>query len=277
MAEKAAALVKAFFPNPSPKEWPANPEEACIKHSHFLKLWLVEKLNKKTARNAWKTACNGKLTIAKINSILNCIAEIRHFALRKWRNMKTGEKTHPSVLEVMATMRGQQPGKGTPDEKAWTPTKRLKSKAGPILMIAAEKLSGVEEDEVLSVSSNSGTAVSSVLCAEQLVKAGAVMKKPATGNCTPGSLQKAAGPKNFKRPASLQKAVWEQSASLGMVKTTMASQKAYVVTKLENGKESCLVNINVAKGELMDQLVHDSSLSKAKLVDLKNQLLREGA
>ena len=83
MAEKAAALVKAFFPNPSPKEWPANPEEACIKHSHFLKLWLVEKLNKKTARNAWKTACNGKLTIAEINSILNCIAEIRHFAFAK--------------------------------------------------------------------------------------------------------------------------------------------------------------------------------------------------
>ena len=172
-------------------------------------------------------------------------------------------------------------------EKAWTPTKRLKSKAGPILMVAAEELSGVEEAEVLSVSSNSGTAVSSVLCAEQLVKAGAVMK---TGNCTPvkkrpGSLQKAAGPKNFKRPASLQKAVLKQSASMGMVKATMASQKAYIVTKLENGKESCLVNINVAKGEkqasivakLMDQLVHDSSLSKAKLVDLKNQLLREGA
>ena len=70
-----------------------------------------------------------------------------------------------------------------------------------------------------------------------------------------------------------------------MVKATMASQKAYIVTTLENGKESCLVSINVAKGEkqasivakLMDQLVHDSSLSKAKLVDLKNQLLREGA
>ena len=68
-------------------------------------------------------------------------------------------------------------------------------------------------------------------------------------------------------------------------KATMASQKAYIATKLENGKESCLVNINVAKGEtqasvvakLMDQLVHDSSLNKAKLVDLKNQLLREGA
>ena len=103
----------------------------------------------------------------------------------------------------------------------------------------------------MSVSSNSGTAVSSVLCAEQLVKAGAAMKKPATGSCTPvkkrpGRLQKAAGPKNFKRPASLQKAVWKQSASLGMVKTTMASQKAYIVTKLENGKKSCLVNINVA-------------------------------
>ena len=219
-------------------------------------------------------------------------------------------------------MRGQQPGKGTPEkkqpgkgtpekkksspkkmaalpvaqaetvepEKAWTPTKRLKSKTGPILMVAAEELPGVEEDEVLSVFSSSGTAVSSLLCAEQLVKAGAVMKKPATGNCTPvkkrpGSLQKAAGPKNFKRPASLQKAVWKQSASLGMVKATMASQKAYIVTKLENGKESCLVNINVAKGEkqasivakLMDQLVHDSSLSKAKLVDLKSQMLREGA
>ena len=181
MAEKAAALVKPFFPHPSPKEWPANPEEACIKHSHFLKL-------------------------------------------------KTGEKTHPSVLAVIATMRGQQPGKGTPEkkqpgkgtrqlkkmaalpvakaetvepEKAWTPTKRLRSKTSPILMVSAEELSGVEEDEVLSVLSSSGTAVSSLLCGEQLVKAGAVMKKPATGNCTavkkrPGSLQKAAGPKTSR-------------------------------------------------------------------------------
>ena len=61
----------------------------------------------------------------------------------------------------------------------------------------------------------------------------------------------------------------------------MASQKAYIVTKLENGKEGCLVNINVAKGEkqasIVAKLVPDSSLSKAKLVDLKSQLLREGA
>ena len=81
-----------------------------------------------------KTACNGKLTIAEINSILNCIAEIRHFALGKWRNMKTGEKTHPSVLEVMATMRGQQPGKGTPDKKQpgkGTPEKRQPGKGTP--------------------------------------------------------------------------------------------------------------------------------------------------
>ena len=151
------------------------------------------------------------------------------------------------MLEVMATMRGQQPGKGTLEkkqpgkgapekkqpgkgapekkknspkkmallpvvqaetvepEKAWTPTKstkRLKSKAGPILMVAAEELSGVEEDDVLSVSSNSGTAVSSVLCAEQLVKAGAVMKKPATGNCTPVK----------KRPESLQKAAAKKTS-----------------------------------------------------------------
>ena len=182
MAEKAAALVKALFPHPSPKGRPANPEEACVTHSHFLKLWLVERLNKKTATSAWKTDCNGKLTVAEINLILNCIAEIRHFPLRKWRNMKTGENTHPSVLEVMATMRGQQPGKGTPEKKQpgkgtpekkksnpkkmaalpvaqtetvepenWTPTKRLPSKTSPILMVSAEELSGVGEDEVLSV------------------------------------------------------------------------------------------------------------------------------
>ena len=193
-----------------------------------------------------KQPAKGKLTAAEINSILNCIAEIRHFALRKWRNMKTGEKTYPSALEVMATMRGQQPGKGTPEkkqpgkgtpekkksspkkmaalpvaqaetvepEKAWTPTKRLKSKTGPILTVAVEELSGVEEDEVLSVSSNSGTAVSSALCAEQLVKAGAVMKKPATGNCTPVK-KRPGSPKKLQETCQPAKGCLEAKCQLG--------------------------------------------------------------
>ena len=56
-SEKARAVVKGFFQSqPGKAEWPGDPEEACIKHSSFLKLWLPMGLSKPKSREAWKGA-----------------------------------------------------------------------------------------------------------------------------------------------------------------------------------------------------------------------------
>ena len=112
-------------------------------------------------------------------------------------------------------------------------------------------------------------------------------KKPA---CKPAkALKRPRKPENAvkKRPAkSLEVATvshWVQSQSFGWMKATYASKKAYIVSKLEKaGKPSCLVNVNMNKGEKPSLLVQkllskaaEAGLSKEDIAQYKNGLLQE--
>ena len=112
-------------------------------------------------------------------------------------------------------------------------------------------------------------------------------KKPA---CKPAKAWKRPSkPANAgrKRPAkNLEVATvshWVQSHSFGWMKATYASKKAYIVSKLEKaGKPSCLVNVNIEKGEKQSLLVQkllskaaEAGLSKEDIVLYKNELLQE--
>ena len=63
----------------------------------------------------------------------------------------------------------------------------------------------------------------------------------------------------------------------------MPAKKAYIVSKLEKaGKPSCLVNVNIEKGEKQSLLVQkllskaaEAGLSKEDIVLYKNELLQE--
>ena len=287
----ATALVKGCFAKDfSASDWPTDTEEACKQHASFLKLWLPHNLNKPAARSAWKEACP-KLTHKDINCIVNKLQEARAWLKKKRRNLKNGDRTDPIVVNLLHSlyaMPGQsqspQSGQTVPKpakasnlplqeknkqpEEAWTPEKRLKSKTTPVIMVVPREAPEDMQDAI-SVSSSARTA-SSVLPVEVLLS----KPQPAKGS----NVKKKPG---MKRPASREKGVWKESLSHGLVKATHAAEKAYIVAKLENGKEKSLVNISLPKGEkqarivaqLMEKLATEH-ISKEKLVEFKNQLLK---
>ena len=300
-----AALIKGCFPTRcSASDWPEGPEEACIKHAEFLRLWMPYAFNKPDAREAWKEAFPSMPAAAR-DGIVNKCGEARKWLGRKWRNMKTGEKTHPKVKELMASVFKEEttpkrsickePAKGSSPsakpaeamakqlpvaegeekpEEACTPTKGLRSKTSPVIcMVMREDVDCNEAEEVLSVSSASvGVVPVQVLISNDQPATG--MKKPAAGMKKP-----VAGKATLKRPASLKQA-WKQSVSHGMVKATLATQKAYIVCKGEDGKERSLVNIALAKGDRQASIVaqlmlklENEPMTKEQLVELKNNLL----
>ena len=55
--EQGRAILKGIFQKqPVKADWPSDPEEACIKHSAFLKLWCPMGFSKPQSRAAWKGA-----------------------------------------------------------------------------------------------------------------------------------------------------------------------------------------------------------------------------
>ena len=232
--------------------------------------------SKPDAREAWKEAFPSMPAAAR-DGIVNKCGEARKWLGRKWRNMKTGEKTHPIVKDLLASIFKEEsnptlkrsvkePAKGSSPkaseakakqlpveeeeepEEACTPSKRLRCKTSPVIMVMPEAMDCNDAEEVLSVSSASvGVVPVQVLISNGQPATG--MKKPAAGMKKP-----AGGKATLKRPASLKQA-WKQSVSLGMVKATLATQKAYIVCKGENGKEKSLVNINLAKGDRQASIV----------------------
>ena len=103
-SEKARAVVKGFFQSqPGKAEWPGDPEEACIKHSSFLKLWLPMGLSKPKSREAWKGAFP-KMSQGDMNAMISGVAEARKWLGRKQRNLKTGDRTHPIIRDLMGSL-----------------------------------------------------------------------------------------------------------------------------------------------------------------------------
>ena len=98
--------------------------------------------------------------------------------------------------------------------------------------------------------------------------------------------------KSSKESASLQKAkcskksqgMLEEKPFLWFVKETKASNKAYIVSKPEEGsKPTCLVNVQLPRGPdqdrvmsaLMAKACEEASLEKKQLVSYKDQLLKD--
>ena len=89
-----AAVIKGFFTNTcSAIDWPQDPEDACIKHAEFLKVWIPYSFSEPDAREAWKEALP-RMSRTNRNAIVNSIAEAREWLGKTWKNLKTGEK-HP--------------------------------------------------------------------------------------------------------------------------------------------------------------------------------------
>ena len=74
---------------------------------------------------------------------------------------------------------------------------------------------------------------------------------------------------------------WLESQSFGWMKVTYASQKGYIVTKLEKAdKPTLLVNVGVPKGEkqslILKKLLEKAAQAgqtKEEIVEYKNSLL----
>ena len=76
---------------------------------------------------------------------------------------------------------------------------------------------------------------------------------------------------------------WKASVNFSWVKATFAAKKAYIVARDNHqSKPQCLVNLNMEKGPeqsrlmqiLLDKAQHQQGLSKAELVQIKNNLLK---
>ena len=88
-----------------------------------------------------------------------------------------------------------------------------------------------------------------------------------------------------KKPAKARnKKDWVVSKSFGFIHQTKATQKAYINAKPEMAdKPYCLVNVQVAAGQLQDMVMNkvfakaqEENMTKASLVHYKNELLEAG-
>lgn len=296
-SEKARAVVKGFFQSqPGKAEWPGDPEEACIKHSNFLKIWLPMGLSKPKSREAWKGAFP-KMSQGDMNAMISGVAEARKWLGRKQRNLKTGDRTHPIIRDLMGSLEasnGSSPtGKGrrstSPKGQAGSnsspkgPESQEQSQEQgslawrcPILLAEEEEPAMAVDVEIVSVTSTAVTASSKgVVPAQVLVK-----KKPAMATKAAEAKEPAQGRnKVVKRPDSLKK-VWHETLSHGLVKITKAAEKAYIVFKASDGKEKSLVNVHVKKGErqarimaILLEKLQTEEVDKETLVKFKNWLL----
>ena len=131
-SEKARAVVKGFFQSqPGKADWPGDPEEACIKHSNFLKLWLPMGLSKPKSREAWEGAFP-KMSPGDMNAIIGGVAEARKWLGRKQRNLKTGDRTHPIISDgVPGGQQWQQSDRKGPKEHQSERTGRKQQQPSP--------------------------------------------------------------------------------------------------------------------------------------------------
>lgn len=279
---KLVAFAKGFPDSCNANLWPADPEEACTRHALFLGVWFKHgALSKPVERQAMKEA-NHKLTTSECKLIVNQIHECKNFLRRKWKNLKTGEKTSGLLMGLMQSLFGTpQPAERpvrrlnqkTPKKKALQPAEE-KPEQGPAPITFLESPAAIlpSDQEVVEIES---TAASTAVSQQDLEPA----KRP--------SCKKV--PKKVpacKRPsaASKAKACWKKSLSFGFVKETKASNKAYIVSKPEEGsKPTCLVNVQLPRGPdqdrvmsaLMAKACEEASLEKKQLVSYKDQLLKD--
>ena len=185
------ALLKGFFARqPGHGDWPIDPEEACIKHAAFLKLWVPMGYTKPQARAAWKGAFP-KMPASDVNALITGTVEARKWLRRKQSNMKTGGKTHPIIKDLLkslygkniaepgssaspkghieksasssASPKGQEPTAKADSQESASSLRRLSTKTCPIMIAEPETAECPQARglEILSVSSAALTTAAS--------------------------------------------------------------------------------------------------------------------
>ena len=320
LGKSLVALIKGCLPNCRVDDFPADPENACKRQHQFLTLWYnTSCMRKPEERKAFEEACP-HLTKSEVKQIVNALHEYKSFLHRKNRNQKTDEKTEPVFKGLFQAILGnksqelvqglekkqseesqacQKPAKRlrsktTPEKEAFSekpeeapkPAAPASSSSGiyfawnhpePAEASQSDKVSSEAGESILTVSSSSGVVPASSLKPAKAGKAAspkAVYKKPSQKNQVPK--------KPAKKPAEANGS-WLASPSFGWVHETKASSKAYLVYKKAwQDKASCLVNVNLPKGEKQSQVMaalvekcKEEGWDKNKLVDYKNGLLAE--
>ena len=316
LVKSLVALIKGCLPNCRVDDFPADPENACKRQHQFLTLWYnTSCMRKPEERKAFEEACP-HLTKSEVKQIVNALHEYKSFLHRKNRNQKTGEKTEPvfkGLFQAILGNKSQELAQGLEKKQSeesqacQKPAQRLRSKTTPEKAAVSQKPEEAEQldaqassssgiyfawnqpepaeasqsdkvpseagESILSISSSSGLVpASSLKSAKASPKA--VQKKPSQKN----QVQK----KPAKKPAEATGS-WLASPSFGWVHETKASSKAYLVYKKAwQDKASCLVNVNLPKGEKQSQVMaalvekcKEEGWDKNKLVDYKNGLLAE--
>ncbi|CAE6972322.1 unnamed protein product [Symbiodinium sp. CCMP2592] len=293
--EQGKAVLKGFFTRqPAKADWPSDPEEACIKHASFLKLWCPMGCSKPQSRAAWKGAFP-RLPEGDMNAMINGVAEARKWLNRKHRNQKTGDRTHPIIRDLTQSERTNE---YFPTEHESERTSRQEQYCG----VQSERTSRQEQycgaanavdADVISLSTTAITASSKgVLAAGVLLQ-----KKPAMAKKAAKAKQPAKGKDKVLKKPSLKKSVeggahscklccvhlgkvWHETVSHGLVKVTKASAKAYITFKASDGKEKSLVNVNLEKGEkesrvmdLLLQKLQTEEVDRDSLLKFKEDLL----
>ena len=316
LVKSLVALIKGCLPNCRVDDFPADPENACKRQHQFLTLWYnTSCMRKPEERKAFQEACP-HLTKSEVKQIVNALHEYKSFLHRKNRNQKTGEKTEPvfkGLFQAILGNKSQELAQGLEKKQSeesqacQKPAKRLRSKTTPEKAAVSQKPEEAEQldapassssgiyfawnqpepaeasqsdkvppeagESILSISSSSGLVPApSLKSAKASPKA--VQKKPSQKN----QVQK----KPAKKPAEATGS-WLASPSFGWVHEAKASSKAYLVYKKAwQDKASCLVNVNLPKGEKQSQVMaalvekcKEEGWDKNKLVDYKNGLLAE--
>ena len=304
------AVLKGCMTEAQARAWPLDPQVACKGYASFVKQYLSMGEHTKPETKAALKIAFPSLTEPDSKKLLNGLNDVKNFLKKKWKNLKSGEKTDPILLSLMKAL-FQQEELDSPAQVAGKPAEGCASSSKPAegcgnvgapklpvkkgLMIASIPTSQESEDvaDVLSISSVSEVSAS------LLVKAAQVYKRPSAGSASPAS-KKPATKKGKTQPAkassssTLQPAkarpalviadknVWTPSLSFGYLKGTYASEKAYIVYKPEKAaKPSCLVNVALPRGEAQTdvmrkllEMASQASLTKADVVTFKNNLLK---
>lgn len=276
--QQGKAVLKGFFARqPAKADWPADPEEACIKHASFLKLWCPMGFSKPQSREAWKGAFP-KMAAGDINAMLQGTAEARKWLGRKWRNLKTGDRTHPIIKDLLHSLNNEQgtnnvnspkgrpstsspkgrpsldqPGKPesslrdepetAAEESQSSSLRRLNTKTSrcPILVAEAEPAMAVMDVEVVSVTSTALTASS-----KGVLSAG-VLKKPATA-AKKAAKAKAANSKKAaeaKEPAKGKKVL----KSPGSLKKVWHETVSHGLVKVTRASEKAYITYKASDGK----------------------------
>ena len=300
------AVLKGCMTEAQARAWPLDPQVACEGYASFVKQYLSMGEHTKPETKAALKIAFPSLTDADSKKLLNGFNDVKNFLKKKWKNLKSGEKTDPILLSLMKAL-FQKEELDSPAQVADKPAQGCASSSKPAtgcgeapklpvkagLMIATIPTSQESEDrtDVVSISSVSEVPAS------QLVKAAQaqVKKRPCAGAASPASNRSATKDKTKPAKASssqpakarpalviADKNVWTPSLSFGYLKGTYASEKAYIVYKPEKAdKPICLVNVALPRGEAQTEVMKkllemasQASLTKADVVTFKNNLLK---